>query len=48
MEKHVAQYSMRPMTRETTKSNSKYGSVFKGTNVVYDDRDDLFVEPEKL
>jgi hypothetical protein len=46
--KHVAQYSRRPVTRETTKSNSISESVFKGTYVVYDDRDDLFAEPEKL
>jgi hypothetical protein len=46
--KHVVQYSRRPVTRETTKSNSIYESVFKGTDVVYDDKDDLFVQPEKL
>jgi hypothetical protein len=46
--KHVAQYSRRPVIRETTKSNSISESVFKGTDVVYDDKDDLFAEPEKL
>jgi hypothetical protein len=46
--KHVAQYSRRPVKRETTKSNSISESVFKGTDVVYDDIDDLFAEPEKL
>jgi hypothetical protein len=43
--KHVAQYSRRPVTRETTKSNSISESVFKGTYVVYDDKDDLFAQP---
>ena len=46
--KQVAQYSRRPVTRETKKSNSISEYVFKGTDVVYVDKDDLFAEPEKL
>jgi DNA polymerase sigma len=46
--KQIAQYSRRPVTRETTKSTSISESVFKGTDVVYDDKDDLFAEPDQM
>jgi hypothetical protein len=46
--KQVAQYSRRPVTRATTKSTSISEYVFKGTNVVYDDIDDLFAEPDHM
>jgi hypothetical protein len=46
--KQVAQYSRRPVTRETTKSTSKSESVFKGTYVVSDDKDDPFAEPDQI
>jgi hypothetical protein len=44
----IAQYSRRPVTRETTKSASIFEFVFKGTDAVYDDRDDLFAEPDQM
>ena len=46
--KKIAQYSRRPMTRETTKSTSVFESMFKGTNVVNDERNDLFPELDQL
>jgi hypothetical protein len=36
------------MTRETTKLASVSESVFKGTDVGYDDRDDLFAKPDQM
>jgi len=36
------------VTRESTKSTSIFEYVFKGTNVVYDDIDDLFAEPDHM
>jgi len=32
------------VTREATKSPSVSESIFKGTDVVYDDKNDLFLE----
>jgi hypothetical protein len=46
--KQVAQYSRRPVTRETTRSTSKSESVFRGTGVVSDDKDDPFAEPDQI
>jgi hypothetical protein len=46
--KQVAQYSRRPVTRATTRSTSKSESVFRGTCVVSDDKDDPFVEPDQI
>jgi hypothetical protein len=46
--KQIAQYSRRPMTRETTKSDSVSESVFKGTDAAYDDINDLFSEPDQM
>ena len=36
------------MTRATTKSTSVSKSVLKGTDVIYDDKDDIFVEPDQM
>ena len=46
--KQVAQYSRRPVTRATTRSTSKFESVFRGTGVVSDDRDDPFTKPDQI
>jgi hypothetical protein len=46
--KKIAQYSRRPMTRATTKSTSISEFVFKGTNAVYDDINDLFPELDQM
>jgi hypothetical protein len=46
--KQIAEYSRRPVTKATTKSASIFESVFKGTDVVYDDIDDLFAEPDQM
>jgi hypothetical protein len=46
--KKVSQYSRRPVTRETTRSNSKYESMFRGTGVVSDDKDDPFAKPNQI
>jgi hypothetical protein len=43
--KQVAQYSMIPVTRATTRS-SKSKAVFKGTSVVSDDNDYSFADPD--
>jgi hypothetical protein len=36
------------VTRETTRSTSKFESVFRGTGVVSDDKDDPFAEPDQI
>jgi hypothetical protein len=36
------------MTRETKKSTSVSESIFKGTNVVNDERNDIFLELDQL
>ena len=45
--KQVAQYSTRPITRETTRS-SKYEALFKGTGGVSDDKDCHFADPNQI
>jgi hypothetical protein len=45
--KQVAQYSTRPMTRETTRS-SKDEAVFKGTGGVSDDKDYHSADPDQI
>jgi hypothetical protein len=36
------------VTRETTRSTSKYEVVFRGTGVVSDDQDDPYAEPDQI
>jgi len=36
------------VTRETTKSTSVSESIFKGTNAIYDDRNNLFLELDQM
>jgi hypothetical protein len=45
--KKVAQYSTRPITRETTRS-SKLEAMFKGRDDISDDKDYHFVDPDQL